>query len=50
MRVLEVTHCETLISPIIDTVASQALSYHVAIIKETDVDQPRHAANSITIE
>ncbi|MBX2880195.1 MAG: glutamine--fructose-6-phosphate transaminase (isomerizing) [Granulosicoccus sp.] len=50
MSVLEVPHCDQLIAPIIYTIPLQLLSYHVAIIKGTDVDQPRNLAKSVTVE
>lgn len=50
MTVLEVPHCDPLIAPIIYTIPLQLLSYHVAIIKGTDVDQPRNLAKSVTVE
>jgi len=50
MKVLEVPQCDPLIAPIIYTVPLQLLSYHVAIIKGTDVDQPRNLAKSVTVE
>ncbi len=37
-------------APIIFTIPLQLLSYHVAIIKETDVDKPRNLAKSVTVE
>lgn len=50
MTVLEVPHCDPLIAPIVYTIPLQLLSYHVAIIKGTDVDQPRNLAKSVTVE
>ena len=50
MTVLEVPHCDPLIAPIIYTIPLQLLSYHVALIKGTDVDQPRNLAKSVTVE
>lgn len=50
MKVLEVAPCDPLIAPIIYTIPLQLLSYHVAIIKGTDVDQPRNLAKSVTVE
>ncbi|GAA0307175.1 glutamine--fructose-6-phosphate transaminase (isomerizing) [Psychrobacter aestuarii] len=41
--------CETL-SPIIYSVPVQLLSYHVAVLRGTDVDQPRNLAKSVTVE
>ncbi|MBT8143106.1 MAG: glutamine--fructose-6-phosphate transaminase (isomerizing) [Gammaproteobacteria bacterium] len=37
-------------APIVYTVALQLLSYHVAVLKGTDVDQPRNLAKSVTVE
>lgn len=50
MSVLEVPVCDPLIAPIVYTVPLQLLSYHVAIIKYTDVNQPRNLAKSVTVE
>lgn len=38
------------VAPIVYTVPLQLLSYHVAVIKGTDVDQPRNLAKSVTVE
>ncbi len=37
-------------SPMAYTVPLQLLAYHVAILKGTDVDQPRNLAKSVTVE
>lgn len=50
MKVLTAPVCDPLLAPIIYTVPLQLLSYHVAIIKGTDVDQPRNLAKSVTVE
>lgn len=50
MKALEVPVCDALIAPIIYTIPLQLLSYHVAVIKGTDVDQPRNLAKSVTVE
>jgi len=50
MKVMEVPVCDPLIAPIVYTIPLQLLSYHVAIIKGTDVDQPRNLAKSVTVE
>ncbi|MEQ3638173.1 MAG: glutamine--fructose-6-phosphate transaminase (isomerizing) [Alteromonas sp.] len=50
MRVINVPHCEGPIAPIIYTLPLQLLSYYVALIKGTDVDQPRNLAKSVTVE
>ena len=39
-----------IVSPIIYTIPLQLLSYHVAVLKGTDVDQPRNLAKSVTVE
>jgi len=41
---------EKVIEPIIYTIPLQLLSYHVAVLKGTDVDQPRNLAKSVTVE
>jgi len=38
------------VAPIIYTIPMQLLAYHVAVIKGTDVDQPRNLAKSVTVE
>ncbi|MCC5856144.1 MAG: glutamine--fructose-6-phosphate transaminase (isomerizing) [Idiomarina sp.] len=50
MRVINIAHVDELIAPIIYTLPLQLLSYYVAIIKGTDVDQPRNLAKSVTVE
>ncbi|MGH8549881.1 MAG: glutamine--fructose-6-phosphate transaminase (isomerizing) [Methylococcales bacterium] len=48
--VLTVTPSENEMSPVVFTIPLQLLAYHVAIIKGTDVDQPRNLAKSVTVE
>ena len=50
MKVINVPHCDEIIAPIVYTLPLQLLSYYVAIIKGTDVDQPRNLAKSVTVE
>ncbi len=50
IKVLQVPHCSDFLAPIVYTIPLQLLSYHVAIIKGTDVDQPRNLAKSVTVE
>lgn len=50
MKVLNVPHCDPFIAPIVYTLPLQLLSYYVALIKGTDVDQPRNLAKSVTVE
>ena len=50
MTVISMPHADRLIAPIVYTVPLQLLSYHVAVLKGTDVDQPRNLAKSVTVE
>ena len=50
VTVLEVAPVDKAVSPIIYSVPLQLLAYHVALIKGTDVDQPRNLAKSVTVE
>ncbi|WP_345872784.1 glutamine--fructose-6-phosphate transaminase (isomerizing) [Shewanella algae] len=50
MKVIPVPHCDEFMAPLIYTIPLQLLSYHVALIKGTDVDQPRNLAKSVTVE
>lgn len=50
MRVMPMPRVDEVIAPIVYTLPLQLLSYHVAIIKGTDVDQPRNLAKSVTVE
>jgi glucosamine--fructose-6-phosphate aminotransferase (isomerizing) len=38
------------VAPILYAIAVQLLAYHVAVLKGTDVDQPRNLAKSVTVE
>ena len=50
VTVVEMPHADRLIAPIVYTVPLQLLAYHVAVLKGTDVDQPRNLAKSVTVE
>lgn len=50
MRVINVPHTHEWLAPVVYTIPLQLLSYYVAIIKGTDVDQPRNLAKSVTVE
>lgn len=50
MKIVPLPHVEEVIAPIFYTVPLQLLAYHVALIKGTDVDQPRNLAKSVTVE
>ena len=49
-HVLTLTPAPESIAPMVFTVPLQLLAYHVAILKGTDVDQPRNLAKSVTVE
>ncbi len=48
--VLPVAPSEDCTAPIVFTIPLQLLAYHVAVLKGTDVDQPRNLAKSVTVE
>lgn len=50
LKVISCSAKGNFVTPIIFTVPLQLLSYHVAVIKGTDVDQPRNLAKSVTVE
>jgi glucosamine--fructose-6-phosphate aminotransferase (isomerizing) len=50
VHVMDLPKVDPSIAPILYTIPLQLLSYHVAIIKGTDVDQPRNLAKSVTVE
>lgn len=50
LHVINMPHVPELLLPIVYTIPLQLLSYHVAVIKGTDVDKPRNLAKSVTVE
>jgi glucosamine--fructose-6-phosphate aminotransferase (isomerizing) len=50
MQVLTMPSVHPVIAPIVYTLPLQLLAYHVAVLKGTDVDQPRNLAKSVTVE
>jgi glutamine---fructose-6-phosphate transaminase (isomerizing) len=50
VNVLKMISVDELIAPIVYTVPLQLFSYHVAVLKGADVDQPRNLAKSVTVE
>jgi glucosamine--fructose-6-phosphate aminotransferase (isomerizing) len=50
MATLEMPQVHPLIAPLVYAVPIQLLAYHVAVLKGTDVDQPRNLAKSVTVE
>ncbi|MGY2409773.1 glutamine--fructose-6-phosphate transaminase (isomerizing) [Pseudomonas pergaminensis] len=49
-HVINMPHINDTLSPILYTIPLQLLSYYVAVLKGTDVDQPRNLAKSVTVE
>ena len=47
---IEMPKVHPLIAPLVYAVPVQLLAYHVAVLKKTDVDQPRNLAKSVTVE
>jgi glucosamine--fructose-6-phosphate aminotransferase (isomerizing) len=50
IHVVQLPEVHEITAPIVYTVPLQLLSYHVAVLKGTDVDQPRNLAKSVTVE
>lgn len=50
MKIITMPHVSDITAPIYYTIPMQLLSYHVALIKGTDVDQPRNLAKAVTVE
>ncbi len=50
LQVIHMPHIDNIVAPIVYTLPLQLLAYHVAVIKGTDVDQPRNLAKSVTVE
>ena len=50
IKLIEIEDIPEMLAPIVNVVYLQLLSYHVAVLKGTDVDQPRNLAKSVTVE
>lgn len=50
LQTIKMPQVEEELSPILYTIPLQLLSYHVSVLKGTDIDQPRHLAKSVTVE
>jgi glucosamine--fructose-6-phosphate aminotransferase (isomerizing) len=48
--VIEVPETLELLSPLLTTIPLQLLSYHIAVMLNRNVDQPRNLAKSVTVE
>ncbi len=49
-HVIEIPECEELLVPLLATIPLQLLSYHIAVMRGCNVDQPRNLAKSVTVE
>jgi glucosamine--fructose-6-phosphate aminotransferase (isomerizing) len=47
---IQIPRCDELLVPLLATVPLQLLSYHIAVMRECNVDQPRNLAKSVTVE
>ncbi len=47
---IPVPRCDPFVAPLLYAIPVQLLAYHVAVLKGTDVDQPRNLAKSVTVE
>jgi glucosamine--fructose-6-phosphate aminotransferase (isomerizing) len=47
---IEIPHIDEDLDPMLLSVPLQLLAYHIAVLKGTDVDQPRNLAKSVTVE
>ena len=47
---IEIPKCDELLVPLLATVPLQLLSYHIAVMRGCNVDQPRNLAKSVTVE
>ena len=50
LEVIRLTEYAGLLSPILHTIPLQLLAYHIALIRNTDIDKPRNLAKSVTVE
>ncbi len=47
---IEIPECDELLVPFLATIPLQLLSYHIALLRGCNVDQPRNLAKSVTVE
>jgi glucosamine--fructose-6-phosphate aminotransferase (isomerizing) len=47
---IELPSCHPFVAPILYAIPAQLLAYHAAVLRGTDVDQPRNLAKSVTVE
>jgi glucosamine--fructose-6-phosphate aminotransferase (isomerizing) len=49
-HIIEIPICDTVFSPLLAVIPLQLLSYHIAVMRGCNVDQPRNLAKSVTVE
>jgi len=49
-HVIEIPTSDEFVVPILATIPFQLISYHIAVMRECNVDQPRNLAKSVTVE
>ncbi len=49
-HIIEIPECDTIFSPLLAVIPLQLLSYHIAVMRGCNVDQPRNLAKSVTVE
>ncbi|MFT5790787.1 MAG: glucosamine--fructose-6-phosphate aminotransferase (isomerizing), partial [Saprospiraceae bacterium] len=49
-HVIEIPETEEAFTPLLTTIPMQLLSYHIAVMLERNVDQPRNLAKAVTVE
>jgi glucosamine--fructose-6-phosphate aminotransferase (isomerizing) len=49
-HILEIPACDAIFSPLLAVIPLQLLSYHIAVLRGCNVDQPRNLAKSVTVE
>ena len=49
-HLIRIPQTDPMLTPILSTIPLQLFAYHVAVLKGTDVDQPRNLAKSVTVE
>ena len=48
--VIEIPETDEFLDPLISVIPLQLLSYHIAVMRDCNVDQPRNLAKSVTVE
>ncbi|MNY79068.1 Glutamine--fructose-6-phosphate aminotransferase [isomerizing] [compost metagenome] len=48
--VIEIPQTEEILTPLLTVIPLQLLSYHIAVMRGANVDQPRNLAKSVTVE